>query len=93
MIYLGSAQASIDRIKLRVSKGGHFVPDEDVKRRYIRSLCNFWNVYRLIVSEWRLHYNGKIDLICLAAGSGEKVEVYNDMAFGWVENIVRGAQT
>lgn len=93
MIYLGSSQASIDRIKLRVSKGGHFIPDEDVERRYVRSLANFRNTYRLMVNEWSLHYNGEDGFDLVAVGVGEKLEVYNEVAFAWVQAVVTGAQT
>jgi len=37
-IFLASRELCIERIKSRVMKGGHDVPDEDVKRRYIRGL-------------------------------------------------------
>lgn len=93
MIFLGSPQASIDRIKLRVSNGGHFVPDEDVRRRYVRSLCNFWNVYRLIVNRWRLFYNGGAAIDFVAEGEGDAVQVYNEVAFGWVKAIVDGVKS
>lgn len=90
MIYLGSAEASIRRIKGRVEKGGHFVPDEDVRRRYVRSLCNFWNTYRLIVNEWSLFYNGDDQFEMVAAGVEDEFEVYNSQMFGWLESVVRG---
>ncbi len=40
MIYvvLDSPDRSIERIRLRVAKGGHHVKDDDVRRRYGRSL-------------------------------------------------------
>jgi predicted ABC-type ATPase len=39
-IGLGSPDRCISRIKNRVSRGGHFVPDTDVRRRYARSIAN-----------------------------------------------------
>ena len=43
MIYvvLDSPERSIERIKLRVAKGGHHVEDADVRKRYGRSLEQF----------------------------------------------------
>jgi predicted ABC-type ATPase len=38
-VALDSPEASITRIRGRVAQGGHFVPDEDVRRRYTRSLA------------------------------------------------------
>lgn len=37
-VVLDSPERSIERIKLRVAKGGHPVADEDVRRRYSRSI-------------------------------------------------------
>lgn len=37
-VVLDSPERSIERIKLRVAKGGHHVDDDDVRRRYDRSL-------------------------------------------------------
>jgi predicted ABC-type ATPase len=39
-IALDSADRNIDRVSERVCRGGHDVPDEDVRRRYERSLAN-----------------------------------------------------
>lgn len=43
MIYvlLDSPERSIERIKFRVARGGHHVDDDDVRRRYGRSLDQF----------------------------------------------------
>lgn len=42
LIYIGVADAeiSIDRVAQRVAEGGHSVPQEDIRRRYARSLAN-----------------------------------------------------
>ncbi|MBA3920791.1 MAG: zeta toxin family protein [Nostocaceae cyanobacterium] len=42
LIYVGieNVQISINRVAQRVSQGGHNVPEEDIRRRYTRSLAN-----------------------------------------------------
>lgn len=40
-VVLDSPERSIERIKLRVAKGGHQVADDDVRKRYKRSLEQF----------------------------------------------------
>jgi predicted ABC-type ATPase len=40
-VVLDSPERSIERIKLRVAKGGHDVDDDDVRKRYGRSLEQF----------------------------------------------------
>ncbi|HYW81401.1 MAG TPA: hypothetical protein VE890_17585, partial [Thermoguttaceae bacterium] len=40
-LYVSSPDTCIARVRERVRKGGHDVPDEDVRRRFWRSLTNF----------------------------------------------------
>lgn len=46
-IALDSPEESIARIRTRAARGGHFIPDVDVKRRYTRSLANLIEAIRL----------------------------------------------
>ena len=39
-ICLDAPELSLNRVRERVLRGGHFVPDADVKRRYTRSIAN-----------------------------------------------------
>jgi predicted ABC-type ATPase len=56
-LFLKSVKINLMRIKQRVRKGGHFVPDQDVIRRYPRSFENFWNLYRLLCIDWYIFDN------------------------------------
>lgn len=56
-IYLESVEISLYRVRLRVSQGGHNVPEIHVRRRFPRSRENFWNLYRPLVNSWQLLYN------------------------------------
>ena len=54
---LTSAQLAVRRVKLRVALGGHHVPSDVVKRRFARSLRNFFTMYSPIADEWTLFDN------------------------------------
>jgi len=56
--FLQSCTICIERVKKRVENGGHNVPEEDIIRRYYKSVVKFWDEYRLIVDEWTMFYNG-----------------------------------
>jgi len=56
-VFLESPYDCIQRIKLRVSLGGHFIPDKDVIRRYYRSKNNFWHIYKDLADNWVIIYN------------------------------------
>lgn len=56
--FVDSPEVCIARIEGRVRKGGHFVPPEDVRRRYYRSKRNFLAKYSSEADYWMLCYNG-----------------------------------
>lgn len=56
--FLQNCTTCIERVKKRVENGGHNVPEEDIIRRYYKSVIKFWDKYRLTVDEWTLFYNG-----------------------------------
>jgi predicted ABC-type ATPase len=51
-LWLPTASMAVERVDARVRRGGHFVPDEIVLRRYTRGLVNFFNLYRLVSDSW-----------------------------------------
>ena len=55
--FLDSVETCIARVQERVRKGGHDVPEADIRRRYSRSMTNFWQQYRPIADHWFLYYN------------------------------------
>jgi predicted ABC-type ATPase len=57
LIYLWqpSADLAVQRVRSRVLLGGHDVPESDIRRRILRSVSNFENVYRRLVSLWRVY--------------------------------------
>ncbi len=57
-LFLETTTENIYRVKNRVLKGGHNVPQEDIIRRYYRSRKLFYNTYKDMVDEWFLFFNG-----------------------------------
>lgn len=57
-LFLQNCTICIERVKRRVENGGHNVPEEDIIRRYYKSVIKFWDEYRLIADEWTMFYNG-----------------------------------
>ncbi|HBE03330.1 MAG TPA: hypothetical protein DC049_12790 [Spirochaetia bacterium] len=80
-IFLDNTEMAIERIKIRVAKGGHHIPDEDVIRRYERSKNNFWDIYKNLADDWEIHYNGEGEFIQVAIGIKEKCEIIDDKLF------------
>ena len=53
-VRLPSAQASLGRVRQRVRRGGHDVPEPDVLRRFDRSVGNLETVYKPMVDGWQV---------------------------------------
>lgn len=53
-LWLPSAELAISRVKERVLRGGHDIPEDVLRRRFARSFRNFWNYYRSAADEWTL---------------------------------------
>ena len=73
--FVETADACVARVAERVRKGGHDVPEADVRRRFTRSLGNFWTIYRELADNWVLLYNGITTLQDVAAGSREQTAI------------------
>ena len=76
--WLSSVKLAKERIRERVKRGGHFIPNDVVKRRYYRGLINFFELYSPIVSSWRLINNSKEEPVFIAAGGETKQRVVLD---------------
>lgn len=76
--WLNSPDLAIERIKIRVSRGGHHIPDNVVKRRYKRGLHNFFALFMPLCDYWEVLDNSSDVPDSIAAGS-KKIEnvVYN----------------
>jgi predicted ABC-type ATPase len=53
-LWLPSVELAISRVKERVLRGGHDIPEDVLRRRFARSFRNFWNYYRSSADEWTL---------------------------------------
>lgn len=80
-VFLDGPEQSIERIQVRVRRGGHFVPDHIVRRRYNRSLQNFWYSYRFLADEWRIFNNAHESSVEVVVGENTQYSVINDELF------------
>lgn len=54
---LGSEEEAIARVAMRVRQGGHNIPAEVIRRRFVSGMKNFCDVYRPRVDVWQLFDN------------------------------------
>jgi len=77
------------RIKDRVADGGHNVPAEDVRRRFYRSLSNFFKIYRPLLDSWMLFNNAGIKPMLIAKEKNYKITIEDEDLFEKIVKIVR----
>ena len=55
LLYLSLAneEEAIARVAMRVRQGGHDIPSDVIRRRFVSSLKNFQDLYRLRVDYWQ----------------------------------------
>jgi len=80
-IFLESSKLCINRVKDRQLKGGHFIPNEDIIRRFNRSNKNFWRTYRYLVDNWILFNNTDKNFEETAFGIKSDFTIVNKASF------------
>lgn len=65
---LDSVELALARVAARVSQGGHAIPEETVRRRFVSGWTNFETLYRPRVDEWVLYDNSDVTPVELASG-------------------------
>lgn len=71
-LWLVSPDHAVLRVRQRVEEGGHDVPEETIRRRYVAGLRNFFGIYRPIAHGWTVYNASKepIELIAEKSLSG-----------------------
>ena len=80
-VFLDHADLCVARVQERVRKGGHDVPVPDIRRRFVRSAQNFWNIYRRLADQWVLVYNATVEFNEVAVGSVDTVSIQDEALF------------
>ncbi len=44
-LWLSSSELAIERVKLRVNEGGHNIPDEVIRRKYLNGIKNLFHLH------------------------------------------------
>jgi len=66
-VTLPTVELALTRVRGRVSRGGHNIPEPIVRRRFGRSIQNFLNCYRQLGESWFLFDNSGTAPILIAS--------------------------
>lgn len=88
-LWIPSPELAIERIKDRVREGGHNVPAEDVRRRFIRGINNFFRLYESLFDTWTLFDNSKAKPVLIAKRKSGRKELINEELFSLIQKGAR----
>lgn len=87
-LFVDSADVCVARVDERVRKGGHPVPEADIRRRFSRAIGNFWKVYREMADHWVLLYNGETSIQDVAGGAPDRMTIREPMTYATFLKLV-----
>ncbi len=90
--WLSSPQLAMERVRERVNKGGHNIPEAVIMRRYNRSIQNLTANYIPLADVWMVFDNSNDNPALIAEGEQESamIHVYNDSIW---QQLMKGAET
>jgi len=87
-LWLPDVELHIQRVAERVRQGGHDVPEEDIRRRYKRSLLNFFELYQPLADRWAIFDNTGTAPRMIASLNERGMEIFDA---GWYDSIKQKA--
>jgi predicted ABC-type ATPase len=89
--WLNTPVLAIERIKERVRKGGHFIPDEIVNRRYYRGINNLLKYFIPLSDYWLVFDNSSQNAALVAEGiKGLEKKIFNDEIWQEINRFYNG---
>ncbi len=70
--WLSSPELAMRRVAERVSKGGHDIPEEIIRRRYTAGINNLFKLFMPVVDYWAIFDNSQADRLKIASGRLDK---------------------
>src|SRR6267142_2182209 len=56
-LWVRHPETTISRIRQRVTEGGHNIPEDVSRRRFFKTIQNFFSLYRPLMHTWKLFQN------------------------------------
>ena len=78
-LWLKTADLAIFRVRERIKTGGHSVPEQTIKRRYVAGLKNFFNLYTPLADSWQFYDNSDDHLFLIASKTHKKDPMIKDI--------------
>jgi predicted ABC-type ATPase len=89
--WLNSVDLAKERVKVRVSEGGHNIPTETIERRYKLGLENLFKLFIPVVDSWMIFDNSSNDSNLISEGGrDEENKVYDKEIWETLNSLAYG---
>ncbi len=85
--WLNSVELAINRVKKRVASGGHSIPEDVIRRRYVMGLKYFFEIYSPICHRWVLADNSKSPFTVVAEGTKDNIQIKDEEKYALIRKI------
>jgi len=75
--WLPTIEMAVNRVAIRVSEGGHSIPEDVIERRYSRGIENLFKIYIPLCNDWAVFDNSDETPDLIAEGIESKIIVAN----------------
>jgi predicted ABC-type ATPase len=86
--WLNSAELAVERVRVRVSEGGHNIPENTIRRRYLRGLTNLTRLFIPLADLWMIIDNSVSPFMLIAEGSqNSQKKIYQEVSWHQLNKI------
>ncbi|MDD3354683.1 hypothetical protein [Zoogloea sp.] len=89
LVFLDSPELCLRRIAERVAQGGHDVPEQDVRRRFLRVFPVFWREYRQQAERCLIVFNGGESFSVVVQAEQDNWPVYDDQLWTTFQSFLQ----
>ena len=88
--WLRTPELAIQRVAERVQHGGHNIPEDIIRRRYVAGINNLFRLFIPEVDYWGIFDNSEQPRIIIASGSkGKGIDIFNEELYKKINEYVR----
>jgi predicted ABC-type ATPase len=88
--WLKSVELAKERVRLRVSEGGHNIPEDVIERRYYRGLNNLFELYLPLCDNAIVMDNSMGSEVAVLGKLGDDVAIFNQDIFNSMKQLAHG---
>jgi len=90
-LWLRSADLAVQRVRARVRKGGHDVPEDFIRKRYRLGIRNFFELYQALAATWAV-YDSSATRSPILVAQGERPDQISVYRADLWQNVCEGRE-